>query len=107
MDQTILCDKSMLSYVTTLIVCIYGSCLFGWWARRAGNPSVVFLYVMSVFIAEGFSVVVSIYARFNHLLTGASPYDQYIVNSWWWIGRRLPLTIVLLAFAIHMTIRVV
>ena len=98
-------DWTMWNYLLTLIVCFYGAGLFGWWAGKAGRPSAVFLYVMGIFIAEGWAMGVAIQARYLHFYGATGGYADYVANSPLWAFRQLPTTIVLAALAIHMSFR--
>ena len=98
-------DLTMWNYLLTLIVCIYGAGLFGWWAKKAGNPSAVFLYVMSIFLAEGWAMGVAMQARWLHFYGATGGYADYVANSPLWAFRQLPTTIVLATLAIHMSWR--
>ena len=98
-------DWTMWNYALTLIVCMYGALLFAWWAKKAGRPSAVFLYVMCIFIAEGWAMSIATYARLEHLYVSMDRYNDFITNSWFWFLRQLPTTIVLATLATHMSIR--
>lgn len=98
-------DWTMINYVLTLIVCVYGAGLFGWWGFKAGSPSAVFLYVMGIFISEGWAMGVAVYARSVHLYVNLAEYNEFITHSWFWFFRQLPTIIILLTLAVHMSIR--
>lgn len=100
-------DWTMWNYLLTLIVSIYGAGLFGWWAHKAGSPSAVFLYVMGIFIAVGWSMGVAMYGRYvEFYLLHPHEANIFIRESPFWVFRTLPITIVLIALCIHMTARV-
>lgn len=101
----IISDWTMWTYVLTLLVCAYGAGLFAWWARKAGKPSAVFLYVMGIFFAEGFTMVLAIYSRLVLLYAEDLVWYSQLHNSWQWAFRGIPLLLVLTALAAHMSVR--
>jgi hypothetical protein len=98
-------DWTIWVYLLTIIVCIYGTGLFGWWAHKVGNPSAVFLYVMGIFIGVGYANAVGLGHRIVDLYIHTDLNDS-MRRTWWWATRTVPLTIILITLCVHMSIRI-
>jgi hypothetical protein len=97
-------DPTIYIYLVTLLIAIYGSCLFGWWWISKGKASSVFAYVTFIFIGEIVESSMSLMARVLWVTRGLE-YHRMLMESVFWPGRKL-VTMVALAFIVaHMSWR--
>jgi hypothetical protein len=103
----LLCDGAAIGYMLTLFLCVYGFSLFLWGlvvaGRQGWHVSLVYLYIMGLFGALGYSSIFAVASRY-HTLTNPETSHAFRLSLEWGT-RNIPLILVLIAIVGHMTYR--
>lgn len=100
-------DAAMVGYMITVLLCLYGACLFIWGTRIAHQQgwkvSAVYLYVLGLFIGIGYTTVYALVSRYMQMDDVMASYE--FRQTFWWITRAWPLNICLALVVGHMSYR--
>ncbi len=98
-------DLSIVIYIVTILIDLYGIGLFGWWWIKRRSATLMFKCVTILFIGDAIERAFNIYGRWM-ILYCPGQYETF-ARSWWYGSRILMASVTTLVVVVYMSIRVI
>jgi len=96
-------DQTLIIYILSTTVSLYGVILFGWWWIKVKKVSAMYMYITFLFISDFILMIINAFTRYQRNIE--SEFYMNIFEQWWWPARLYLHLAVILAIVIHMTLR--